>query len=191
MHHCVYCRYVGLGQSPLLSLPLPHLFNSSRFHFTFFFFKRERNFLEYFHGYTDTQAGLVLNMLLTSDVTLISGFQITLSFPAINIIQSRYVKIMGKILVRRKSLALTILCLCGRMKGLDEPHPCPHPSNESQAPLVRSSPGTRSLTVTRLNAANDLQVPCTENLSTRLHRSPSSGKNICKLKKIESRITGP
>lgn len=91
----------------------------------FFFFLRERNFLEYFHGYTDTQAGLVLNMLLTSDVTLISGFQITLSFPAINIIQSRYVKIMGKILVRRKSLALTILCLCGRMKGLDEPHPLP------------------------------------------------------------------
>ena len=81
-------------------------------HFFFFLFNKEGNSLEFFSLNTDTQAGLVLNILLALEVTLILGFQIIISFTAINIIQSIYFKIMGKkSLVRKKELGLNHLLL--------------------------------------------------------------------------------
>lgn len=46
----------------------------------------------------------MFNMLLALEVTLILGFQIIISFTVIKIIQSRYFKIMEKILVIVKEL---------------------------------------------------------------------------------------
>lgn len=80
-------------------------------HFYLYFSHRERNSLEYFSLNTDTQAGLVLNMFLALEVTLILGFQIIISFTVIKIIQSRYFKIMEKILVIMKELGPNYLLL--------------------------------------------------------------------------------
>ena len=55
------------------------------------------NSLEYFSLDTDSQPGFVLKILLALEVTLILRFQITVSFTAINIIQSECFKIMGEI----------------------------------------------------------------------------------------------
>lgn len=93
---CRRTRCLALLPSPVYSLllfaflPLP------------FFFNRERNSLEYSSWNTDTQAGLVLNMLLALEMTLILGFQIIISFTVINIIQSRYFRIMEKTLVSKE-----------------------------------------------------------------------------------------
>lgn len=66
----------------------PVLSSTSHFFvFDFFFFYRKRNSLEYFSLNTDTAEGLVLNMLLALEVTLILGFQMTVSCTAIKIIQ--------------------------------------------------------------------------------------------------------
>lgn len=65
----------------------PVLSSTSHFFVFDFFFYRKRNSLEYFSLNTDTTEGLVLNMLLALEVTLILGFQMIVSCTAIKIIQ--------------------------------------------------------------------------------------------------------
>lgn len=74
------------------------------FVFHMFFSTEKWNSLECYSLNVDTQENLVLNVFLASEMTLILGFQIIVSFTAINIIQSRYFKIMEKTPVRKKEL---------------------------------------------------------------------------------------
>lgn len=73
--------------SPLISPSLFSLQLPTPLYFTFIF-PREVNSLEYSSLNTDNQAGFVLKILLSLEVTLILGFQIIISFTATNIIQS-------------------------------------------------------------------------------------------------------
>lgn len=91
---CFSTSYTIIFFSPHFSFPVP----SSTLHsfVLHFFFFQEENSLEYFSLNTDTQSGLVLNILIALEVTLILGLQIIISFTEINIIQSGYFKTMGK-----------------------------------------------------------------------------------------------
>lgn len=85
-------------------------------------------------------------MLLTSEVTLILGFQVIISFTVINIIQSRYFKIMGKTLLSREGLGPP------RRPRLPSPR-APQPPGTPKLSRARPAAAMRS------NAAGDPRGP--------------------------------
>lgn len=110
---CFLVSHTIIFLSSHFSSPVPCLTLHSCVFCFYFVFNRERNSLEYFRGNTGTQVGLVLNTFFALEMTLILGFQVIISFTVINIIQSRYFKIMEKILVRKRAWPNHLLPLRG------------------------------------------------------------------------------